>query len=138
MVPRAWLISVTVAPGTTAPCGSFNEPDTVPVVICAAAGTAPVGTILFVQVGSDDLNQALSESEVRTLEEERLDHVLTGAPTEVSETEAQLGPNTREAFERGAAEGISRGFAAVCLSIGIACLLAMVAWLLLMRPARAP
>ena len=64
--------------------------------------------------------------------------MLTGAPTEVSETEAQLGPNTKAAFERGAAEGISRGFAVVCLAIGIACLLSLVAWLLLMRPARGP
>ena len=104
----------------------------------SAALVISLGTILFVQVGSDELNSALSKSEVRTLEEERLDHVLTGAPTEVSETEAQLGPNTKEAFESGAAEGISRGFAVVCLSIGIACLLAMVAWLVLMRPARAP
>ncbi len=104
----------------------------------SAALVISLGTILFVQVGSDDLNRALSESEVRTLEEERLDAVLTGAPTEVSETEAQLGPNTKAAFERGAAEGISRGFAVVCLAIGIACLLSMLAWLLLMRPARGP
>ena len=83
----------------------------------SAALVISLGTILFVQVGSDDLNRALSESEVRTLEEERLDAVLTGAPTVVSETEAQLGPNTKAAFERGAAEGISRWFAVVCLAI---------------------
>ena len=57
----------------------------------SAALVISLGTILFVQVGSDDLNSALDEAGVRTLEEERLDKVLTGAPTEVSETEAALG-----------------------------------------------
>ena len=104
----------------------------------SAALVISLGTILFVQVGSDELNGALDDAGVRHLEEERLDKVLTGAPTEVSETEADLGANTKEAFEHGAAEGISRGFAVVSLAIGIACLLSMVAWLLLMRPARAP
>ena len=104
----------------------------------SAALVISLGTILFVQVGSDDLNRALDEAGVRKLEEERLDRVLTGAPTEVSETEASLGADTKAAFERGAAEAISRGFAVVSLAIGIACLLSMVAWLVLMRPARAP
>jgi MFS transporter, DHA2 family, methylenomycin A resistance protein len=104
----------------------------------SAALVISLGTIVFVQVGSNDLNQALDEAGVRQLEDERLDRVLTGAPTEVSETEAQLGPNTKTAFESGAAEGISRGFAVVTMAIGIACLLSMVAWLLLMRPARGP
>src|SRR5262245_22759127 len=34
------LISTTAAPGTTAPCESVTVPDMLPVVICAAAGTA--------------------------------------------------------------------------------------------------
>ena len=104
----------------------------------SAALVISLGTILFVQVGSDELNSALDEAGVRKLEEERLDRVLTGAPTEVSETEAALGANAKTAFEGGAAEGIARGFAVVSLAIGIVCLLSMVAWLLLMRPARAP
>jgi EmrB/QacA subfamily drug resistance transporter len=104
----------------------------------SAALVISLGTILFVQVGSDELNRALDEAGVRKLEEERLDRVLTGAPTEVSETEAALGANAKTAFEGGAAEGIARGFAVVSLAIGIVCLLSMVAWLLLMRPARAP
>ena len=104
----------------------------------SAALVISLGTILFVQIGSDELNSALDEAGTRKLEDERLDRVLTGAPTEVSETEAALGPNTKAAFERGAAEGIARGFAVVSLWMGIACLLSMVAWLVLMRPARAP
>ena len=103
-----------------------------------AALVISMGTILFVQVGSDDLNRALGEAGVRKLEEDRLDKVLTGAPTEVSKTEKSLGAATKASFERGAAEGISRGFAAVSLAIGIAALISMVAWLLLMRPARGP
>src|SRR5262249_62404876 len=39
-VARVSLTSTTVAPGTTAPDGSFTLPDTVPVVICATAGNA--------------------------------------------------------------------------------------------------
>ena len=33
------LMSVTVAPGTTAPCASLTVPETVPVTPCAASGT---------------------------------------------------------------------------------------------------
>ena len=35
-VPRASLISVTVAPGTTPPCASLTVPSTVPVLTCAS------------------------------------------------------------------------------------------------------
>jgi MFS transporter, DHA2 family, methylenomycin A resistance protein len=104
----------------------------------SAALVISLGTILFVQVGSNDLNETLDQANVRQLEDERLDKVLTGAPSEVTETEAELGPNTKAAFESGAAEGISRGFATVTMAVGIACLLSLVAWLLLMRPARGP
>ena len=104
----------------------------------SAALVISLGTILFVRVGSDDLNNALDRANVGMLEDERLDKVLTGAPTEVSETETSLGANTKDAFEGGAAEGISRGFAAASLASGIICLLSMVAWLVLMRPARGP
>ena len=37
-VPRASLISVTVAPGITPPCASLTVPETVPVLTCADAG----------------------------------------------------------------------------------------------------
>ena len=40
LVPRVSLMSVTVAPGITPPCGSFTVPPTEPVVSCAAAGSA--------------------------------------------------------------------------------------------------
>ncbi|MEO8078109.1 MAG: hypothetical protein ABI818_17405, partial [Acidobacteriota bacterium] len=40
LVPRASLVNVTVAPGTTPPCASFTVPDTAPVVIWAKTGTA--------------------------------------------------------------------------------------------------
>ena len=43
-VPRASLISTTVAPGTTPPCASFTVPDTEPVVICDDAGSAAART----------------------------------------------------------------------------------------------
>ncbi len=39
-VPRPSLMRTTVAPGTTPPVLSLTLPTTVPVVICAAAGTA--------------------------------------------------------------------------------------------------
>lgn len=100
----------------------------------SAALCISVGTILFVQVGSDDLNKALDDAKVNRLADERLDRVLTGAPSDVSETEASLGPRTKDAFERGAAQGISSGFAVVSLAIGIACFLAMAGWIYLMRP----
>ena len=103
-----------------------------------AALVISMGTILFVQVGSEDLNRALDKAGVRKLEEDRLDRVLTGAPTEVNKTERSLDAGTKASFERGAAEGISRGFAVVSLAIGIASLISMAAWLLLMRPARGP
>src|SRR6266849_3096091 len=45
LVPRVSLTSTTVAPGMTAPDGSFTVPDTVPVVICAGAGTAAASNI---------------------------------------------------------------------------------------------
>src|SRR5262245_61742040 len=39
-VPRVSLVSVTVAPGMTAPCESLTVPEIVPVVICADADAA--------------------------------------------------------------------------------------------------
>ena len=43
-VPRASLISVTVAPGTTPPCSSFTVPDIVPVIPCATVEAARITT----------------------------------------------------------------------------------------------
>lgn len=104
----------------------------------SAALAISVGTILFVRVGSDELNESLQKVGVGQLEQQRLDQVLTGAPTSVTETEATLKTKPDDAFRLGASRGIAEGFAAVCLAIGIACLLSMVAWLVLMRPARGP
>ena len=104
----------------------------------SAALVISVGTILFVRVGSDELNESLAKVDVGELLVERLDQVLTGAPTSVTETEATLKTKPDDAFRQGAARGIAEGFAAFMLAIGIICLLAMAAWLVLMRPARAP
>ena len=41
-------------------------------------------------------------------------------------------------FEAGADEGISRGFAAVMLALGLLALASGLAWIVLMRPARGP
>jgi hypothetical protein len=38
LVPRVWLIRVTVAPGITADCESLTVPAMLPVATCAAAG----------------------------------------------------------------------------------------------------
>lgn len=104
----------------------------------SAALVISLGTIVFTEVGSDELNESLRKAGTGQVEEGKLDNVLTGAPTDVSEAEASLGPNSRSAFEDGAAHGISRGFAVVMLGIGIIAFISMALWLLLMRPARAP
>jgi len=102
----------------------------------SAALVISLGTILFTEVGSDELNDSLKRAGASAVEEDRLDNVLTGAPSQVSETEAKLGRAAREDFRTGADEGISRGFAAVMLALGIAAFASMAAWLLLMRAGR--
>jgi MFS transporter, DHA2 family, methylenomycin A resistance protein len=104
----------------------------------SAALVISLGTILFTEVGSDELNRSLSAAGVKELERDRLDHVLTGAPSQVTAAEESLGRDVREEFESGAAEGISRGFAAVMLGMALTALASMVAWLVLMRPSRGP
>jgi MFS family permease len=104
----------------------------------SAALVISLGTILFVQVGSDELNKSLAKAGTGALEDDRLDAVLTGAPTQVSATEESLKAGVRDDFEQGAAEGISQGFGTVMLVLGIIALAAIPAWLLLMRPARGP
>ena len=46
VVPRVSLVSVTVAPGMTAPWGSLTVPSTVPVVSCARTGGAIVSSTM--------------------------------------------------------------------------------------------
>lgn len=104
----------------------------------SAALVIALGTLLFTDVGSDELNRSLDRAGTGELERERLDTVLTGAPSQVTETESTLKREVRDDFRTGAAEGISQGFGAVMRALGIAALLAAAAWLLLMRPARAP
>ena len=90
------------------------------------------------EVGSDELNRELEKGGAGSLERDRLDSVLTGAPTQVTEAEGTLKPEVRDEFRKGAAEGISRGFAAVLLALGAFAVASIPLWLLLMRPARAP
>ena len=104
----------------------------------SAALVISLGTIIFTEVGSDELNRSLEKAGAGALERERLDAVLTGAPSQVTSAEQSLKPEVRRDFESGAAQGISRGFAAVMLALGIASLLALAAWIVLMRPARGP
>jgi EmrB/QacA subfamily drug resistance transporter len=104
----------------------------------SAALVISLGTLLFVEVGSDELNKSLAKAGAGALEDDRLDAALTGAPSEVSSAERSLKAGVRDDFERGAAEGISHGFGSVMLVLGIIALAAIPAWLLLMRPARGP
>jgi EmrB/QacA subfamily drug resistance transporter len=104
----------------------------------SAALVISLGTIVFVEVGSDELNKSLAKAGAGALEDDRLDAVLTGAPAEVSATEGSLKTDVRDDFERGAAQGISHGFGTVMLVLGIIALASIPAWLILMRPARGP
>lgn len=98
-----------------------------------AALAVSLGTAVFVAVGSDQLNERLASAGVPTLEEDRLDKVLTGAPQHVEAAERSLDPKDRAAFEQGAAEGVADGFSVVMLGLGIIALVGAVGWVALMR-----
>jgi len=104
----------------------------------SAALVISLGTIAFTEVGSDELNESLRQAGTGQVEEGKLDNVLTGAPSDVSEAEATLGPNTKSAFEAGAAKGISSGFAAVMMGLGVIAFVCLALWVILMRRPRAP
>lgn len=104
----------------------------------AAALVVTLGTVLFTSVGSDELNRTLDRAGVPRVEQERLDETLTGAPARVEAAERTLDERDRAAFRSGAADGIAGGFAAVMLALGVIALISSLAWILLMRPARAP
>jgi DHA2 family methylenomycin A resistance protein-like MFS transporter len=101
-----------------------------------AALAVSIGTAVFVGVGSDQLNDQLQAAGVPTLEREKLDKVLTGAPAHVEAAERSLDATDRKAFEAGAAEGVADGFAVVMLGLGIVALLGSLAWVALMRDPR--
>lgn len=101
-----------------------------------AALAVSIGTAAFVAVGSDELNEKLDAANVSRLERTSLDKVLTGAPAHVEAAERSLDATDRKAFETGAAEGVSAGFAVVMLGLGIAALLASLVWVALMRDPR--
>ncbi len=98
-----------------------------------AALAVSLGTAVFVATGSDQLNDKLAAAGMSTLQDERLDKVLTGAPAQVEATERSLDAKDRAAFEEGAAEGVATGFSVVMLGFGIVALLASVGWVALMR-----
>ena len=102
-----------------------------------AALIVSLGTIAFTQVASDDLNSKLDTAGVGRLEDRALDHVLTGAPSQVEAAENRLAARDRPAFRAGAGEGVAQGFGAVMLGLGVVSLAAAVLWWVLMRP-RAP
>ena len=72
-----------------------------------AALVVSIGTAVFVSAGSDELNGKLVAAGIDTLERDRLDKVLTGAPEHVRAAEASLHGADRTAFEQGAAEGVA-------------------------------
>ena len=80
VVPRAALTKVTVAPGTTAPCASLTEPETVPVVICAETGTAVAQTAIHTATeilkASPDHNDLLSSATPTARERDQCSPVL--------------------------------------------------------------
>lgn len=98
-----------------------------------AALAVSLGTAIFLGAGSAQLNDQLQTAGVSTLEQDKLDKVLTGAPAHVEAVERSLDPKDRAAFEQGAAEGVSTGFSVVMLGFGIVALLASVGWVALMR-----
>ncbi|MQA74576.1 MAG: MFS transporter [Solirubrobacterales bacterium] len=104
-----------------------------------AALVCTLGTVVFSQAGSHDLNRALDRSGIAHLEQDRLDKTLTGAPAQLAAAERTLDPRDRRAFRAGAADGIAGGFSAVMLGLGAISLVSAVAWLALMgglRPRR--
>lgn len=100
----------------------------------AAALSIAIGTAAFTAVGSADLNRSLARAQVPPLEQRALDTTLTGSPVHFEAAEKHLDQGDRTAFRAGAADGISAGFGTLMIGLGVASLLTVIPWLVLMRP----
>jgi DHA2 family methylenomycin A resistance protein-like MFS transporter len=95
-----------------------------------------VGSLVYTSVGIDDLNQSLEAANVGTVEEEKLDRVLTGSPAAVDAAIDDLGGQHRRAFVDGAGEGTANGFGASMLVIAVPAAVGALAWIWLLSPKR--
>jgi DHA2 family methylenomycin A resistance protein-like MFS transporter len=95
-----------------------------------------VGTVLYSSAGVNDLNDSLRTASASQVEEEKLDRVLTGSPTAVDATLADLHGKSRAAFVDGARRGITDGFGAAMLLIAISSAVGALAWVWLLSPKR--
>ncbi len=100
----------------------------------AAALVISVGSVVFTTVGANELNASLEGARLASIEREKLDKSLTGAPAQVEALESELDSAQLKPFREGSPGAIAAGFSAVNVGLGIISLLSALAWIVLMRP----
>ncbi len=96
-----------------------------------------VGTLLYVGLGTAALNESLDAAGISEQSDDTLDHALTASAEDFETIEQEQDAKAREAFEAGAAQGITDGFKATSILTGAAALVGAIVSAILLRK-RAP